>query len=621
MADLRTYKPTIAKPVMNNTAFQHASKHFDFVLGMDFHWTVTPLNWIPLPLPHPFVGVIFDVMDYIQFTITLPSFVEKIGLPTSIPMGGSVMIFGRHKATTTTSVMGIAIPFQHLTGMFPVYLIVDKPMAPNEGEVYYGSTTVTVQGSEMSGNQPQHVLTCWSPPMGLTPLPTMPNKIKKNPLAYFAFYSRFLKMYVQINTGGPVLIGGTFMPHNYTIGEYLMRFAGMAIMRALTKALGKSLSKGLKTLNNKVLKNFKATNKLSAKLCKHGFEPVNFVTGEMSFEWEDFTLQGSTLLSCKHSWQSQTPMPNMFGNGVFSNVDTGLLPDDDASFLVWKHPNELIPVHIPYMEVGEAPFYYRPQKIWIARTNKNTFTILHEQTTYTYTFFNDAAMGNMYRIQKIEHADGMQWQFTYHKGLHNIVHTISDGAGRQLIAKPHENKKNVGSIFFSYKDLLEPLVSYHYDERGNLTHVYDSQQKAIQFNYNKHNLVVERINRNGMAYWWQYDSERRVTETSGSNGFQHGQIVYHTEEGYNEIIYPQTPDKIEKIYYTPEGLIEFEVDALGGETWYDYTPHQERSMVASPEGRTIGYEYDEWGNISVLHKTDGERIVYEVTLRATPYCK
>lgn len=143
------------------TANQHAAKHFDFVLGIDLHWTVTPLNWLPLPLPHAFVGVIFDPMDYLTFSISIPFIKGEDGKPMKIPLGGSVYIHGRHKANTTASVMGVAIPSQHLTGMFPVYLIVDKPMAPHEGEVYYGAETVLSQGAEMGGDQPNHVLTCW----------------------------------------------------------------------------------------------------------------------------------------------------------------------------------------------------------------------------------------------------------------------------------------------------------------------------------------------------------------------------------------------------------------------------------------------------------------------------
>ncbi len=611
MAELRKHKPVFTKPVISNMAFQHAGKHFDFVLGIDFHWTVTPLNWIPLPLPHPFVGVIFDIMDYLHFSIPVFSFLQGVVGATSIPMGGSVYVHGRHKATTTTSVMGIAIPFEHLSGMFPVYFIVDKPMAPHEGEVYYGSPTVHAQGSEMGGNQPQHVLTCWSPPMGLTPLPAMPNKIKKNPLAYFAFYSRFLKMYVQINTGPPVLVGGTFQPHHYTLGEYAMRFAGMALMRTLTKAIGKGFSKGLKTLNNKVLKKlFGDSNKLSKGLCRHGLEPVNFVTGEMLFEWDDFELAGSTVLKCANSWQSQSPFPNMFGRGVFNSLDLSIIPAEDKTFAVWKHPEELIPVHIPFMEVGEEPCYYRAQKIWVERTSSTTWVILHHQNRYSYQYFNDAELGDIYRVSAVQFSDGSQWEFTYHQGRHNVLSQVINKSGRTLHIELHENKKNAGKIYYQYKEEFDLLVKYDYDDSGNLTHVYDRNEKAIQFVYDSNNRVEKRINRNGLAYWWVYDEQGRVVETSGADGFQHGQIVYHPQEGYNEILYLQTPGKIEKIYYDENGLIDYEVDALGGETWYEHNRFNERKMKASPEGRTMGFEYDEWGNVSVYHTTDGEQISY-----------
>ena len=611
MAELRKITPVFNKPVINNTAFQHAGKHFDFVLGIDFHWTVTPLNWIPLPLPHAFVGIIFDVMDYIHFSIPVPSFLQaKVGA-TSIPMGGSVYVHGRHKATTTTSVMGVAIPWAHLTGMFPIYFIVDKPLAPHEGEVYYGSPSVFAQGVEMGGDQPQHVLTCWSPPMGLKPLPTMPNKIKKNPLAYFALYSRFLKIYLQINTGAPVLVGGTFQPHQYTIGEYLMRFAGMAIMRTLTKAIGKGFSGGLRAINNKGLKpHFGNSNKLSKFLCKYGFEPVNFVTGEMVFEWDDFEILGNTILKSTSNWQSASPFPNMFGKSVFNSLDLAIIPGAEKDFAVWKHPKELIPVHIPYMEAGEEPLYFRQQKIWIERPTENTWTILHEQTKYTYQYFNDPEFDDIYRVTSIEENDGTNWYFEYRSGRYNLLSLIKDNAGRKLHFEPHANQKNIGKVYYQYRDEFDLLVSYEYDAAGNVTHVYDRQDKAIQFVYNDDNKIVKRINRNGMEYWWRYDKQGRVVETSGVDGFQHGQLVYHTEEGYNEIIYPETAGKIEKIYYDENSLIDYEVNALGGETWYEHNAFNERKMIASPEGRTIGYEYDEWGNIATMHTADGEQITY-----------
>ncbi|MFC3161069.1 hypothetical protein ACFOEQ_23900 [Chryseobacterium arachidis] len=116
-------------PAITPNAIQHTSKHFDIVLAIDIHWTLIPpppsFNIIPLPLPHPFIGIVFDVMDYIKFTIPIPQFIRNLkpDLPEGIPMGGSIYVHGRHKATTTTSVMGVVIPFRHVTSLIPVYMI------------------------------------------------------------------------------------------------------------------------------------------------------------------------------------------------------------------------------------------------------------------------------------------------------------------------------------------------------------------------------------------------------------------------------------------------------------------------------------------------------------------
>lgn len=50
-------------PDIHSTAVEHVGKHFDLVLGVDIHWTKLPFPPFPLPLPHPFIGFIFDPMD------------------------------------------------------------------------------------------------------------------------------------------------------------------------------------------------------------------------------------------------------------------------------------------------------------------------------------------------------------------------------------------------------------------------------------------------------------------------------------------------------------------------------------------------------------------------------
>jgi RHS repeat-associated protein len=623
-------------PAMPSTAIQHTSKHFDIVLAIDIHWTLIPpppsFMLIPLPLPHPFIGIVFDIMDYITITIPIPQFARNLmpSLPESIPMGGSIYVHGRHKATTTTSVMGVVIPFKHITSLIPVYLIPFPQEAPHEGEVYYGSQTVLAQGSKMSGNQPQQVLTCMGFPFGMTMLPAMPDKPKKNPLAYFAFYNNFSSMYIQINTGGPVLVGGAFVPHVYTPGEMLMRLAGMFLMRSLTKKIGKLGANGLKKLNNSVLKKapfskFKFANALSKKLCKWGFEPVNLVTGAMIFEWNDFEIQGSTPLQWQNVWHSDRPYDfGPLGNGVFNNHDLFILPNEDNKFAGWMHPDENIAMLIPAPEIGEEMTYFRDHKIWQYRPSSSIWIVRKGTDIYTYKSFRHITEGTIYKVIRIEYGNGTIREYEY-EDRNIVLKSIKDvKSGCSIETVIHPEYKKVTEVYYCYKKQRDLQVRYDYDERGNLTHVWDIHKKAIIFEYDGENHVVRRTNRNGMSYQWKYDAEGRVVHTKGVDGYMEGKLHYNDEEGFTEVIYPKQNNKIEEYHYDENFLVYKKVDGQGGETWYDYTVHNELKMIGSPEGRVEGYTYDEMGNIKIFHSPDGEEYHYQynefgqVTARFSP---
>ncbi|WP_228446024.1 RHS repeat-associated core domain-containing protein [Chryseobacterium gleum] len=623
-------------PAMPSTAIQHTSKHFDIVLAIDIHWTLIPpppsFMLIPLPLPHPFIGIVFDIMDYITITIPIPQFARNLmpSLPESIPMGGSIYVHGRHKATTTTSVMGVLIPFRHITSLIPVYIIPFPQEAPHEGEVYYGSQTVLAQGSKMSGNQPQQVLTCMGFPFGMTMLPAMPDKPKKNPLAYFAFYNNFSSMYIQINTGGPVLVGGAFVPHVYTPGEMLMRLAGMFLMRSLTKKIGKLGANGLKKLNNSVLKKapfnkFKFANALSKKLCHWGFEPVNFATGAMVFEWDDFVIQGSTPLIWKNIWHSDRPYDfGPLGNGIFNNHDLFILPEEDNKFAGWMHPDENIAMLIPAPEIGGEMTYFRDQKIWQYRPSSSIWVIRKGTDIYTYQRFHHISEGTIYKVIRIEYGDGTIREYEY-EDRNIVLKSIKDvKSGCSIETVIHPEYKKVTEVYYCYKKQRDLQVRYDYDERGNLTHVWDIHKKAIVFDYDGENHVVRRTNRNGMSYQWEYDKKGRVIHTKGTDGYMEGKLHYNDEEGYTEVIYPKQNNKTEEYHYDENFLVYKKVDGEGGETWYDYTAHNELKMMGTPEGRVHGYTYDEMGNIKIFHTPDGEEYHYQynefgqVTARFSP---
>jgi uncharacterized Zn-binding protein involved in type VI secretion len=103
-----------------------AAKQLDPVIGVDVHVVAipSPAGPIPTPIPHPFVGMVFDPLDY------LPQ------------VGATVLVNGLPRAQAGSAVIALP-PHVPMGGMFL------KPPG-NEGEVFMGSSTVIADGEPMT---------------------------------------------------------------------------------------------------------------------------------------------------------------------------------------------------------------------------------------------------------------------------------------------------------------------------------------------------------------------------------------------------------------------------------------------------------------------------------------
>lgn len=585
------------------TGVQQISTHFDAVIAVDVHLTLVPPAVSPIPLPHPFAGIIFDPIDYINVEIPVHSSLQAIGLPPSIPLGGTVFVNGEHKATTTTSVIGVAVFGKHITDL-PAYNIINKPGAPHDGEVYIGAETVFAQGAELSGDKLQHILTCNCPPMGHLPLPTIPERYSKNPLICFALYNNLASSYIQIPGGNPVIVGGNFVTHKYTLEEYLMRFAAMGLMKVAGGLL--------KNFNRHILKNVLGNpNPLSKVLCFLGFDPVNIITGGLLFEWEDFEIGGNTPIKWENTYYSNYQLPmGSFGKKNFNSWDLMLIPDLENNAVAWVNPLENIAMSIPWVEVGEEPFYYRPYKIRYYRPEENLWILEQDLNVYYYKKIIHPTEGVLFKCFRIRYDDGTEFTLSY-QGINYILHQITSNDGRVILCEADKKVEKIEQVYYIKDNLKELQVRYNYDENDNITHIWDRKNKVIHLEYNTKNLIIKRTNRNGMQYVFEYDDKNRVIYTSGIDNFQAAKINYYPEQGYNEVIYLAHTNKKEFYYYDENFLVYKKVDAEGGETWYDYTANLERQLISSPNGKTIGYKFDELGNISEMIHPDGSSISYK----------
>ena len=124
-----------------------AAKHFDPVLGVDIHIVQPPGPVPPLPVPHPFVGIVIDPFDYVPI------------------LGATVMVNGvpRGQAGTGGKNMPPHIP---IGGVFI------KPTG-NECEIFMGSSTVLVEDEPFSYTA-LPVLSCHD--IGMPPPPRVKKK-------------------------------------------------------------------------------------------------------------------------------------------------------------------------------------------------------------------------------------------------------------------------------------------------------------------------------------------------------------------------------------------------------------------------------------------------------------
>lgn len=188
-----------------------ASKHLNIVIGIDIHLVNIPPA-VSVPMPHPFIGIIMDPMDY-------------------IPVLGATVHVNKQKAANagTMATLGSEFHTPMGAGFFPATM----PLIDHEGIHFYGSKTVKTDGSYFSGAT-HNLMTCSCVgiPLG-------------SPEKYLPSSSS-----IPLPMGNPVMVGGPQVPD---------------LMGVLTKLL---MAGGLKFLLKRAGKLFKKLKCKKLKGCK-----------------------------------------------------------------------------------------------------------------------------------------------------------------------------------------------------------------------------------------------------------------------------------------------------------------------------------------------------------------
>lgn len=553
-----------------------AAKHFDPQLGLDIHLYEIPPSPIPIPLPTPHIGIVFDPFDYIPF------------------IGGTVHVHGIKRATAGTGGLNVHIPVGGL--WVPPE---EAPEGPQfDDQLFMGSQTVVADSAPFS-KLCMPVLDCNM--VGMIP-PLRLKKPKKPSLS--------LTLPTAVNLA---------IPSNVSVGGApTIDMMGLLFQAGFAGAL-----KGLKALKKlkrfeSAMEKFKAWRKSKFGEMPSGFlkckvlraEPVDIRDGSVAVEHEDFAIPGRLPLAWPRVYRSRDLQPGLCGHGWQTPADLHLDIDTDGIAVFVDTDRHVVFPQLPaadgfehaVTELVDGARLYAEGAAYRVRTKDGLVYAFPRPPR------NVAALGQQrLSIERIEDVCGNHWCFERIDGrLTRIQESGIDGLqGRFIDVTVHGNHIRQLLLHDPATGINHPLVSYDYDEAGDLVAAIDPLGAPRRFEYAKHHLV-RHTDRTGLSFYYEYDARQQVIHAWGDGGLH--DYRFHYDEALQETQVTDSLGHVSLVKFDENGLPLCEIDPLDGVTVFEYDDVGRTTAVVDPMGLRTEFEYDERGNLLKLTRADGSVI-------------
>jgi RHS repeat-associated protein len=604
-----------------------AGKQMDPVLGIDVHMVIFPPVPAPVPLPHPYIGMLFKPKDFVSIAIntfkkdivdTASSFAsDNLGDAGKSAANNAVLKDTVFSVVMAVSGMSASVKFggfiPRAVAGTPSKNIPHFPMGPafhpafmvaikkNHGKAFLGSLFVAADGDPMVGMFHLHY-DCWD--IGIIDLfKTMRAGNKKDPEAS----GPQLELVVPSGTvmaipwGRPVLVNSIPTPFN-PLGLVNKLFKGA--LGKLKAAAKKSTQKALDKLTGKVPCNI--LTKVSKMAGTGQSHPVDVSGGFFYTDNEDFALPGPIPLVWERTWYNNSTYQGPLGHGWHHSYDMALGFDKETNSAILRLADGRAATFDIPVNVSE-PTYCRKEKMHLHLHEDGFYYITDaDNLVYRFTekiFTKAGTIEEQQKISSIANHNGFAIRFEYNR--HGSLEKIIDSASRVLRVE-NNVEGNITAIYAPHPtdaDKTFAIAQYQYDAAGDMVAHIDALNQAETFSYSNH-LMVQEVWRNGLTWQFRYDGvnhKSKCIEVIGDNDLLH----YHFD--YTNPTCTKVTNSLghEKLFYHKDGLVTKYVDPNGQPWQYYYNKNGELEHNSSPTNQQTAFTHDAIGNIATVTEPDG----------------
>lgn len=532
-----------------------AAKHFDPVLGVDIHMIQPPGPVPPIPVPHPFVGMLIDPVEYAPY------------------IGGTVKVNGMMRGVAGTG-------GKNLPPHIPIGGVFIPPIPGNECTVFMGSQTVAFDADPAS-RLGDMVLSCQSVGLPPPPRPKPHNKPKSQYLP--------TTVLLAVPAGPLVLVGGpptiTVMGALKVLGPFIRwiqqasKWSGKfekASERAMAWA-NRVLGPRLGWLANK-------------GICFLTGHPVDVATGQVLTEDTDVELPGPLPFKFSRVWYSRSDHRGPMGHGWHHSFDLALTAYPEG-IVVRLADGRLAPFNTPLP--GEAAFN-RTEKLFLHMTDRGYE--LEDLSGLVHHFGWAIGGGPEVPLDHVRDPNGNRIQLVRQSG--RLVAFVDSG-GRRLpvitdtLGRITELRvPDPGKPGETY-----PAATYRYDQGGDLTEVTDALGSPFRYEYVDHQLLRE-TNRDGTSFYFMYDGPglaAKCLRTWGDGDAFLRDLNFDSVRQRTEVVNSLGQSNIYE--WNELGLVTKIIDPLGGQSKVEWSSHADKLSETDPAGGVTAFEYDAAGRL------------------------